>query len=158
MKHLVWVLGGVLLLSAFGLYPFSGQKLADLQPVQVLTVQQLPYGVAVQTDNGLAGLGENYDEAMTRLEQTAPGKAFFASCSAVILCGGEQSLDAVLHDERLRPAAAVYAAAYAPSAAQVQPVLAAHPGSVRIADLKRGERELPQLIAVQEGWLVEDGA
>ena len=158
MKAAAWVLAGYLLLSAFGLKAFSGNKLSDLQPVQLLIVQQLPDGVAVKTDNGLSGYGKDYDEAMQRLEQTAPGKAFFASCNAVVLCGGKQSLRAVLEDARLRPAAMVYAAPFAPEPAQLQPVIAAHPGSVRIADFKGGGEEPTQLIPLAEGWMVENGS
>ncbi|MBE6955359.1 MAG: hypothetical protein E7449_05535 [Ruminococcaceae bacterium] len=158
MKVIASLLVLQLLLAAFGLFPFSGEKIADLQPVQVLTVQQLPGAVLLRTDNGLSGYGADYAEAMERLEKTAPGKAFFACCSAVVLCGGEESLSAVVQDARLRPAAAVYRAPFAPDAAQLQPVLAAHPGGVRIADLQRGGESLPQLIPLEEGWLVEDGA
>ena len=90
---------------------------------------------------------------MAALERTAPGRAFFAACSAVVLCG-EGSLDAVLSDSRLRPAAMVYAAPFVPNAAQLQPVLAAHPGGVRIADLQRGADAIPML----EGWQAGHGA
>lgn len=158
MKIIAAVLTLQLLLRGFGLFPFSGEKVADLQPVQVLTVEQLPGMVLVRTDNSLAGCGADYDAAMARLEATAPGKAFFACCNAVLLCGGEESLDAVLTDTRLRPAALIYAAPFAPDAAQLQQVLSAHPGGVRLADLQRGEKKLPRLIPLAEGWLVEDGA
>lgn len=158
MKIIAAALALQLLLCAFGLYPFSGQKAADLQPVQLILVEQLPGAVCLRTDNGLSGCGADYAEAMRCLQAAAPGKAFFASCSAVVLCGGMQSLEAVQNDPQLRPAALVYAAPFAPDAAQLQPVLLAHPGSVRLADLQRGEMKLPRLIPRAEGWLVQDGA
>ena len=158
MKIIAALLALELLLAAFGLFPFRMQDVADLKPVQVLTVQQLPGSVLVRTDSGLSGRGADYWQAMAILEQTAPGEAFFASCSAVVLCGGEKSLSAVLEDARLRPAAAVYAAPVAPNAAWLQSILQAHPGGIRIADLQRGAKPLPQLIPLEEGWLVSDGA
>ena len=158
MKFIAAILALQLLLGAYGLFPFHRRDAADLKPAQVLTVQQMSGAVLVRTDNGQSGLGADYDEAMALLEETCPGEAFFASCSAVVLCGGEESLSAILADSRLRPAAAVYAAPAAPNAAQLQPLLDAHPGGVRIADLQRKSTPLPRLIPLPEGWMVEDGA
>lgn len=156
MKAVAWVLAGYLMLAAFGLKGFSGGPLAELQPVQLLTVQQLPRGIAVYTDNGLSGMGETYELAMRQLEASAPGKAFFASCGAVVLCGGVQSLQEVCNDTRLRPAARIYCAAETPDAAALQPILAAHPEGAKIADLVRGMAQPSRLIPTLGGWQVED--
>ncbi len=156
MKYTAFALAAALLLGAFGLWPFHGQDPAQLAPVQTLVVAQAGEKVCVFTDNGLSGCGENYHQAMEQLEACAPGKAFFGTCSSVVLCGSGALLRQLAADSRLRPAAAVYAAQSVPEAGLLTELLKAHPGSVRLADVRQGAGELPQLRYEDTGWRVYD--
>lgn len=152
-----WIAGtaaGVLLLAAFGLWPFHAHDPGELLPVQAMTVRRAGAGVAVQTDGGLQGCGASYAAAVRAMEETAPGRVFFGACSAVCVSGGENLLRAVAADTRLRGAVGCYRAQKAPPADQLALLSRAHPGGVTLAEVRTGSRSLPVVRETASGWWI----
>ena len=155
MKWIAFALAAGLALAAFGLWPFEPQEPGNLLPVRTLCAAADGEAVEIRTDNGLYGRGRTYGEAMDALEKSAPGTAFFASCSEVILCPAKQLLAAAAADDRLRPAVSLYDCDSVPDPAGVQGILDAHRGGVTLSDVRRGEAELPRLEEQNGGWFVD---
>ena len=154
MKWIAGTAAGILLLAAFGLWPFHAHDPGELQPVQAMTVRRAGAGVAVQTDNGLQGYGATYAAAVRAMEETAPGRVFFGACSAVCISGGEHLLHAVAEDTRLRGAVGCYRAEKTPPAGQFAELSRAHPGGVTLAEVRTGSRSLPVVRKTLSGWWI----
>ena len=157
MKRGIWLLLLAAALGVCGTVPFRSVDVAQLLPVQVLTVD-VRHG-QVQLDGGVAkGSGADLDAALADLRARAEGHVFLATAEQVVLSeSAAYLLPQVVHWQVLRPAAGVTVAApELPAAEDAAKFLRAHdPGvtlqQVRAALLRRETISVPQLYTWEGG-------
>lgn len=163
MKRFVLVLVLAAALRALGVLPFSGSDVADLVPMEALTVDW--DGRQVALDGGeCQGYGKDWDEAMEDLRQGANGTAFLGTVEQVILSKeAVQLLPDVIRSDALRPAAVVcVAAGNLPEPEDAAKYLSAHDAGVTIqkvqAAMLRGEGIALPVLRQTEGGLRLSGS
>ena len=155
------VLAAVLRMT--GLLPFQSSDVSELVPVQALVVS-VEDGRVYLDGGGCLGVGENWEEALQDLDQSAEGHVFLGTADHVVLCGEAVSLlYRISRSDVLRPAASVCVCPYGVVDAKTAGAYldAHHSGvtlrQVRALQLRPGELELPELIQTR-GGLRLDGA
>lgn len=145
-----------------GLLPFSPTEAADLIVVQTLVVCEDADGrVRVYGPDGLSGAGAQISDAIDELAGRVPGQLFLGACEQLVFAGGStDALADAAHGDTLRPAVRVYLSAepacgLAEQEEALTKYLNAHPGPVRLSDVRaalyeRRQLALPRLV-LEEG-------
>ena len=157
MKQIVWVALLAAVVSLTGLFPFESNDVADLVPVQALTVD-VQAGRVLLKGNDCQGNGEDWPSALEDLRQSGEGVVFLGTAEQVVL---SQSATAILPDvirsTDLRPAAVIcICAGELPEPEEAAKYLSAHNAGTTIqkvqAIMLRGEGiELPVLEQTEGG-------
>ncbi len=143
MKKPVMFLLAALLCGLFGWLPFEAVDASELTVVQVLAVAADENGVTVYAPEGIAGAGADFDAAVEDLASHAPGRLFLGAAEHVILTdGAANAASGIARSGALRPAVRLYASgedagALMEDAEALAEFLTAHPGEVRLADVRR---------------------
>lgn len=147
-----------------GLLPFSPSDAAKLVVVETLVVSQDAYGrVTLYGPDGLTGTGTDFDDAVAELAAHAPGQLFLGAAEHLVFAGGAiDSLAGAAHGDTLRPAVRVYVSAepaevLVDKEKEVTKYLSAHPGAVRLSDVRAALYErtrivLPQLLGKEGSY------
>ena len=158
MKRFVLVLVLAAALRMSGVLPFSGSDVADLVPIEALTVDW--DGRQVALDGGACqGYGKDWNTALEDLRQGADGVTFLGTVEQVILSKeAVRLLPDVIRSEALRPAAVVcVAAGNLPEPEDAAKYLSAHDAGVTIqkvqAAMLRGEGIALPVLRQTEGGL-----
>lgn len=157
MKQIVWFLLLAAVLSMTGLLPFDNNDVASLVPVQALTVDVKEDQVIL--DGGLCqGRGENWQQALEDLRNSADGAVFLGTAEHVILSKRAVALlPDVIRSRELRPAAVICVCpGDPPEPEEAASYLSAHDGGMTIqkvqAILLREEGvALPMLVKTEGG-------
>lgn len=157
MKRMILAACAVAALSLTGTMPFAGTDVAELLPVQTLTVDRKQGQVIL--DGGLCrGTGENWAAALEDLEAGAEGEVFLGTAEQVLLT--EEALEVlpdVIRCARLRPAAVICVCrGELPEVEDVTVYLSAHDAGVTIqkvqaAMVRGGSIRLPVLEQMKGG-------
>lgn len=163
MKRLIWIVVLVAAVKLSGLIPFESSDVAELVPIEALTVDV--EGNQVILDGGACqGYGEDWEAALQDLHQGAEGKVFLGTAEQVVLSERAlRLLPDIVRCEQLRPAAVICVCpGRTPAPEDVATYLSAHDAGVTIqrvqaAMLARESIVLPRLIHT-EGGLRLDGS
>ena len=102
-------------IALLSLLPFPRHDVADLRPIETLTVSY-EKGLVRLSGGDCLGLGNTVAEALEDLKRSSDGHVFLSTATQVILVGlGQELLPLLVKAEALRPAASVAAMARAPS-------------------------------------------
>lgn len=143
MKKAAVFLLAALLCGLFGGLPFEAVDASELTVVQVLAVSADERGVTVFAPEGISGAGADFDAAVGDLAAHAPGKLFLGAAEHVILTDGAAgAASGIARSGALRPAVRLYssgedAGALMGDAQALTEFLGAHPGKIRLADVRR---------------------
>ncbi len=163
MKRFVLVLILAAALRMSGVLPFNGNDVADLVPMEALTVDWDGQQVALNGGES-QGYGENWDAALEDLRQGAEGTAFLGTVEQVILSkAAVHLLPDVIRGNALRPAAVVcVSAGTLPEPGEAAKYLSAHDAGVTIqkvqAAMLRGEGIALPVLRQTEGGLRLSGS
>lgn len=142
MKKLALFALAALAAGLFGWLPFRAVDCSELVVVQVLAVAPAEDGVTVFAPDGLSGTGDSLTAALSDLAAHAPGTLFLGAAEHLIVSDGAAAAiaDAARADD-LRPAVRLYATALdagalMEDAAGLTAYLRAHPGTVRLGDVR----------------------
>ena len=141
-----------------GLLPFSGSEVADLVPVEALTVDWKANQV-VLNGGDCKGYGADWTSALEDLRQSGEGTVFLGTAEQVILSeAAVRLIPDVIRSAELRPAAVVCVCVDPlPEPGEAAKYLSSHDAGVTIqkvqAAMVRGEGvELPVLRQTKGGW------
>lgn len=141
-----------------GLLPFESRDVADLVPVQALTVSL--DGQTLVLDGGEAqGRGETWEEALSDLDKSTGGDVFLSTAEHLILTGAAVDLlPEIVKSSALRPAAQVcFAPGAPPEPSEAADYLSAYETAWTVqrirAALLRGEMVHLPVLAETEGGL-----
>ncbi len=158
MKRFVLVLILAAALRMSDVLPFSGNDVADLVPVEALTVDWKDRQVVL--DGGeCQGYGKDWQSALEDLEMGAEGMAFLGTAEQVILSeNAVWLLPDVIRSKELRPAAVVcISTGELPKPEDAAKYLSAHDAGVTIqkvqAAMLRGEGIALPVLRNTEGGL-----
>ena len=158
MKRFVWVLCVAAVLRLLGVLPFSGNDVADLVPVEALTVDW--DGQQVILDGGeCQGYGEKWEDALEDLRQGAKGTVFLGTIEQVVLSkSAVQLLPDVVRSADLRPAAVICVSLdVLPDPEEAAAYLSAHDAGVTVqkvqAAMLRGDGIALPVLRHTEGGL-----
>lgn len=158
MKRIALFLLLAAALRMSGFLPFESRDVADLVPIQALTVSL--DGKTLVLDGGEAqGRGRTWNEALADLDRSAEGDVFLSTAEHLILTGeAVKLLPEIVESGVLRPAAQVcFAPGAPPELSEATAYLSAHETDwtvqrVRAAFL-RGETVHLPVLAETEGGL-----
>ncbi len=137
MKKLLLFAAAVAAAALMGWLPARQRDIGSLLPAEVLVLSESNGVLTLDGGEKLQGQGRSWQEAMSDLQETAPGEAFFGTTAHIILVGdAAEQLEAVLDDRALRPAARVYLGMGSPKADEAAPYLKTHQGAVTIQQLQ----------------------
>lgn len=107
MKRIFWIAAVAVLVKLTGLVPFESSDVANLAPVEALTVTMAQNQVVL--DGGdCRGYGADWDAALQDLRDGAEGKLFLGTAEQVILSKDAlELLPDVVRCGELRPAAVI---------------------------------------------------
>ena len=163
MKRLLWIVLAVAAVRLTGLVPFESRDVAELVPVQTLTVA-VEDGCVVLNGGDCLGRGADWNAALADLEQSGNGVVFLGTAEQIVLSDNAMEiLPDVIRCPRLRPAAVLCVCEGDPPEPEaVTDYLSAHDAVVTIQQVQAAmlaERgiALPRLVET-EGGLRLDGA
>ncbi len=157
MHRVIWFAVLAALAGLCGWLPFSPTDAVELVVVETLVVSEDANGrVTLYGPDGLTGSGAGFDDAAADLAAHAPGQLFLGAAEHLVFAGSAvDSLAEAAHGDTLRPAVRVYvcsepAEVLVEQEKEVTQYLSAHPGGVRLSDVRaalyeRTRIELPQL-------------
>lgn len=158
MKRIVLFVCLAAALRMAGLLPFSGSDVADLVPVEALTVDWKANQV-VLNGGDCKGYGADWTSALEDLRQSGEGTVFLGTAEQVILSeAAVRLIPDVIRSAELRPAAVVCVCVDPlPEPEEAAKYLSSHDAGVTIqkvqAAMVRGEGvELPVLRQTKGGW------
>lgn len=155
MRKIALMLITFLVVSAVNLLPFSGTDVAKLHPVEVLAVSRESGYLAIHTDTGLVGRGEDLRTAFQRLERISTGEVFFDTANYLLI--SQDCLDAVEGLScYLRPACQVYLYNDKELLEDVAKYLENHKSHITLLDYRKGDRKLPVLTIHGEEYYLND--
>ncbi len=163
MKRLILLLILTAALRMSGMVPFTGNDVADLVPMEALTVDW-DGRQAVLNGGECQGYGSDWDAALEDLRQGAKGTAFLGTVEQVILSKeAVHLLPDVIRSSALRPAAVVCVSADSlPEPEEAAKYLSAHDAGVTIqkvqAAMLRGEGIALPVLRKTEGGLRLSGS
>lgn len=146
MKRWVYLLA-VVLAVAF----LSGKRadVANLRPVEVVSVTQSDGGIRIVTDSGDSGNGTDVGTAIKDLKATTPAEIFLETGEYLLVT--EECLSCLPElMEHLRPSCAVCLVNGEPDMKEVAQYLKIHPPKRTLAEYRAGIKELP-VLKVEEG-------
>lgn len=85
MKRTACYLALFALIALLGWFPFSGQDVVELLPVEVICVQKMQTGIRVLTDTGHQGIGATLSEAFDSLKAGAEKTVFLETADHVLV-------------------------------------------------------------------------
>ncbi len=147
-----------------GLLPFRPSDAAELVVVQTLIAETDADGaVTLYGPDGLSGTGQDLNAAAQALGAHAPGELFLGAVEHLILVSASADrLAEAASGGLLRPAVRVYASSLSAQALAedidtLTDFLSAHPGGVRLSDVRAALREgtgveLPWLLGKEGGY------
>lgn len=139
------VIAALLLASEKG---SAGTDIAGLEPVQILRVETLAGNVALRTDTGQSGVGEDLDAATADLKETASGEIFLDTAEYLLVTPSALKWLPELA-ELLRPACRVCIDCGRTELEAVADYLSVHEPEVTLRQYRRSACPLPVLY--QEG-------
>ena len=158
MKRIILLVCLAAALRMADLLPFSGSDVADLVPVETLTVDWKANQV-VLNGGACQGYGENWASAIEDLRKSGEGTVFLGTAEQVILSeAAVRLMPDVIRSTELRPAAVIcVCVGPLPEPEEAAKYLSSHDAGVTIqkvqAAMVRGESvELPVLRQTKGGW------
>lgn len=157
MKRLLWIVLAVAVVRLAGLVPFESRDVAELVPVQTLTVT-VEENQVVLNGGDCRGRGVDWDAALADLEQSGDGTVFLGTAEQIILSDTALALlPDVIRCSRLRPAAGLcVCSGDPPTPGTVTAYLSAHDVGVTIQQIQASMLEergiaLPRLVQTEGG-------
>ena len=151
MNKWLWI---PLLLGALFWNPAEPRDVGSLIPVELVQLSRDREGVAVRTDTGNRGWGENLEAAMADLKQKASGEIFLETAEYVLLTGEKETFIPELK-HYFRPGTQVYEAQYLEDLEEAAAYLGQHRRESPLFRLQN--RDLPRLIWHRGGLCFADG-
>ena len=162
MKKLILIAVLAAVLRLTGLLPFESSDVAELLPVEALTVSVQGDTVTVRGKDCM-GVGADWESALHDLTASGSGRVFLGTAEQIVLCGDAvRLLQQVAESEELRPGALICACPSAePAPEEAAEFLKAHPGSVTLQQVRAlqyrpGELRLPELMMTEGGLRLVD--
>ena len=154
MKKMMLCVALIALTGFSGRLPFSGTDVGKLHPVEVLAVSAAEDEIRIETDTGVAGMGETVDKAIENLKLLAAGKIFLETANYLLV---QEDCIHLLDDffGLLRPACQVYAYAGDGRWDGVAKYLESHPSGVTLLGYRQGIKEIPKLLAQGEEYQID---
>lgn len=137
IRRLMWIVLAAAVVRLAGLVPFESRDVAELVPVQTLTVTVEENRVVL--DGGdCRGTGGDWNAALADLEQSGDGTVFLGTAEQIVLSDTALALlPDVIRCPRLRPAAVVcICAGDPPEPETVTDYLSAHDAGVTIQQIQ----------------------
>ena len=147
-----WLLYGVVLVAAVLLINDEngpGSDIAKLEPARILLVEDVPGGVAVRTDMGQLGLGEDLSSAVKDMEETASGQVFLDTAEYLLVSPGAVKWLPELAGI-LRSSCQLCLAEGVTDPETAAEYLAVHEPSYTLGDWKKGKDGLAVLYLIEE--------
>lgn len=137
MKRIWIVLCLAIILRMAGWLPFSGNDVAELVPVEALTVDWEQKQVVLR-GRDCVGYGETWTAAMQDLENAAEGVLFLGTVEQVVLSErAVHLLPDVIRSDRLRPASVVCVSSGGlPAPEEASKYLSAHDAGVTVQNIQ----------------------
>ncbi|MBQ4601103.1 MAG: hypothetical protein IJO56_00730 [Oscillospiraceae bacterium] len=149
MKHWLWYVLAIAVLSMLGFAPFQGTDVAKLKPVEVIRVSTDRGSMFVETDTGDIGVGMDAASAFADLKEKASGDIFLETADFILvdpMLAGKISEFSTF----LRPACSVCLEFGDADIEAVADFLTAHKPELTLQDIAAGAGSVPALV-VQEG-------
>lgn len=142
MKKLLWCLAAALLVGALDLWPFRQEDAGALYLVETLLVEADASGIELYAGDLSAG-GGTMDEALSALEERAPGQLFLRQTKRVIFCAGAERYCSPMDlPEQVPMGAALYSCRAGAEALEPEPL-----GEI----LEARERRMPETPTLAQG-------
>ena len=158
MKRIVLFVLLAAALRMAGLLPFSGSDVAELVPVEALTVDW-KHDQVVLKGEGCQGYGEDWEAALDDLRSSGNGKVFLGTTEQVVMSeAAVRLMPDVIRSGDLRPAAMICVCLGAlPEPKEAAEYLSSHNAGITIQKVQtsmvQGEGvELPILRHTEGGW------
>jgi len=137
MKRIILLVCAAAVLRMTGLMPFTGHDVADLVPVEALTVDWKS-GQVVLDGGSCQGYGKDWEAALQDLAAGAEGTVFLGTVEQVVLTSGAvRLLPDVIRSDRLRPAAVIcVCSGPLPEPEEAAKYLSAHDAGVTIRNVQ----------------------
>ena len=146
-----WDIYGIAVLAAVLLMNSEnrpGTDIGKLEPARVLLVEAVQDGVAVRTDMGQLGLGEDLPSAVRDMEQTASGQVFLDTAEFLLVGPGAAKWLPEL-TQILRPSCQLCLAEGVTDLEAAAEYLAVHEPSFTLGDWKKGEKGMAVLLLIE---------
>ena len=117
----------------------TGTRIDRMEAVETVLIRQTETGIAVETDTGAQGYGENLTQAIENLHSSSSAIVFLETANYLLLSAGTEELVPQL-DMFLRPNTLVCKMAAQTDLLEVTDYLKIHPPGIRLIDLKAGHR------------------
>lgn len=147
-----WLIYGMLVLAVVLLMNNEnrlGTDIGKLEPARVLLVEDTLGGVAVRTDMGQFGLGEDLSAALRNMEQTASGQVFLDTAEFLLIGPGTAKWLPEL-TRILRPSCQLCLAEGVVDLEAAAEFLAIHKPSFTLGDWKKGRTGIGVLLIIEE--------
>lgn len=144
MKRWLFLVPAAILVAFMIWMPFRGTDVAELHPVEVVSVRSEKGIVYVDTDTGSSGTGNDLHSAFQDLKATTSGNVFLETADYLLIDEASESLLPELYD-LLRPGCRVCRASGKVELAEAATYLRAHKPPISLQDHKAGKRALPVL-------------
>ena len=149
-----WLFFAVVALCALALdrVPFEKTDVANLRPVQVLSVRVSPSGVELETDTGDEGRGTSVQSALENMKETSQGTIFLETAEFLLL---EESVVSMIPElcDVLRPGCGVCIVTEMPDLLDAALYLSAHRPQVSVNDVRSG-MPVTDRLGVQDGRMM----
>ncbi len=157
MKRMVWLLLLAAVLRMSGILPFTGTEVADLLPVETLTVS-LEQNQVIVDGGSCRGRGTDWESALRDLHHGAEGTVFLGTAEQVVFTeAAAELLPQVVESKALRPGAVVcVCVGEPPTVEEVTAYLSAHDAGTTVQKvqallLQKEEIRLPLLVRKEGG-------
>ena len=85
MKKVLLIVIAIVIAAMAGFLPFNGTDIGKLHPVEVIRIATENGSVYIETDSGISGVGENLEEAIYDMKQSASGHVFLETANFVLI-------------------------------------------------------------------------
>lgn len=150
MKLPALFLAAAAILALFGLTPFCGQDISDLQPVELLIVEEAEGGISLRTEGGLAAWGRNLENATAHLRAASSGTLLLDTVEHII-CTGKLFPPEELMAIGLRPGTAVYLSPHVEDPDALKTYLRDKKDGATLGRLEEENASVPVLVTGEAG-------
>ena len=145
MKKVLLIVIAIVIAAMAGFLPFNGTDIGKLHPVEVIRIATENGSVYIETDSGISGVGENLEEAIYDMKQSASGHVFLETANFVLIDALDSQLLLAI-GEYFRPACQIYLYSGDGEMENIGKYLESHPSQVTALSYRQGVEEIPHII------------